>query len=106
MEEPVVRVAAQPLSGARVAFTGKLASMTHPRAREAVRDAGGVPTVEVSRRTSLLVVGMHGWQLDRRQGLVQGPRELLGACCLLGSRSASTRRCRKADRRRRNSAHL
>lgn len=63
MEQPVVRVAAQPLSGARVAFTGKLASMTHPRAREAVRDAGGVPTVEVSRRTSLLVVGMHGWPI-------------------------------------------
>ncbi len=51
------------LSGSRVAFTGKLASMTRPEAREAVLRAGGEPTDHVSRRTSLLVVGMAGWPL-------------------------------------------
>jgi tetratricopeptide (TPR) repeat protein len=51
------------LRGMRVAFVGRLASMARREAREAVRRAGGIPTDSVSRRTHLLVVGMHGWPL-------------------------------------------
>ncbi len=48
---------------ARVAFTGRLASMSRDEAQRVVRDAGGVPVTAVSRRTSMLVVGMDGWPL-------------------------------------------
>ncbi len=51
------------LRGARVAFTGKLATLPRRRAIELVRAAGGEFASEVSRRTSLLVVGMDGWPL-------------------------------------------
>ncbi|MEW5974361.1 MAG: tetratricopeptide repeat protein [Acidobacteriota bacterium] len=52
-----------PLKGARVAFTGKLASLTRQEAFSVVRSAGGQPAPSVSRQTSLLVVGMEGWPL-------------------------------------------
>lgn len=57
------------LQGSRVAFTGRLATMTQARAHELVRDAGGIATSSVSRRTSLLVVGMHGLPLRRDGGV-------------------------------------
>lgn len=48
---------------ARVAFTGRLASLTHAEAREVVRRAGGEVVEAVSRRLSALVIGMLGWPL-------------------------------------------
>ncbi len=51
------------LRGARVAFTGRLASMTRREAQELIRRAGATPTSSISRRTSHLVIGMHGWPL-------------------------------------------
>ena len=48
---------------ARVGFTGRLASMSRREAERVVRDARGVPVSGVSRRTSMLVVGMEGWPL-------------------------------------------
>ena len=51
------------LKNARVTFTGKLASMPRREAHRAVIDAGGEPSNQVSRRTSLLVVGLEGWPL-------------------------------------------
>jgi len=51
------------LKDARVAFTGKLASMTRPQAVQMVLGAGGRATDSISRSTSMLVVGMCGWPL-------------------------------------------
>ena len=51
------------LKHARITFTGKLASLTRKEAYQIVRDAGGEPTLGVSRQTSILVVGMEGWPL-------------------------------------------
>ena len=51
------------LKNARVAFTGKLASMTRQEAVRIVLAAGGKATESVSRSTSTLVVGMCGWPL-------------------------------------------
>ncbi|MCZ6782490.1 MAG: tetratricopeptide repeat protein [Proteobacteria bacterium] len=51
------------LKGARVAFTGRLATMTRRQAHDLVRSAGGVPASSVSSRTAYLVIGMHGWPL-------------------------------------------
>jgi tetratricopeptide (TPR) repeat protein len=51
------------LKNARVAFTGKLASMTRQEAVRIVLAAGGKTTESVSRSTSTLVVGMCGWPL-------------------------------------------
>ncbi len=48
---------------ARVAFTGRLATLSRTTAHELVRRAGGVPIDAVSRRTTVLVVGMRGWPL-------------------------------------------
>lgn len=47
----------------RVAFTGKLASMTRKEAFQIVSASGGEPCASVSRRTSMLVIGMEGWPL-------------------------------------------
>ncbi len=52
------------LRAARVAFTGRLASMTRREAHDLVRSVGGVPTTSVSGQTSYLVIGMHGWPLQ------------------------------------------
>lgn len=48
------------LRGARVAFTGRLQSMTRRDAQRAVARAGGVVAASVSRHTTLLVVGAGG----------------------------------------------
>ena len=53
----------KPLEGSRVAFTGKLASMSRREAARVVEEAGGEPVADVTRRTALLVVGMEGWPL-------------------------------------------
>jgi len=50
---------------ARVTFTGRPVSMTWREAGEVVRAAGGDVTTSVSRRTSMLVVGMDGWPVLR-----------------------------------------
>ena len=51
------------LRHASVSFTGRLASMSREEACRLVREAGGEPSTGVSRKTSLLVVGMGGWPL-------------------------------------------
>src|SRR5215813_11301897 len=51
------------LRQARVTFTGKLASLSRKEACQIVYDGGGEVTPSVSRRTSLVVVGMEGWPL-------------------------------------------
>jgi len=48
---------------ARVSFTGQLASLTRKEARDLVHAAGGQTVSAVSRRTTMLVVGMDGWPL-------------------------------------------
>jgi len=48
---------------ARVAFTGKLASMTRQEAAKRVGDAGGAISSTIGRDTTMLVVGMDGWPL-------------------------------------------
>ena len=53
----------KPLEGLWVAFTGKLASMPRREAARVVEEAGGIPVPDVTRRTSLLIVGMEGWPL-------------------------------------------
>src|ERR1700682_5072415 len=53
----------EPLRRARVAFTGKLASMTRTEAFRIVKEAQGEALPNVTRRTSILVVGMEGWPL-------------------------------------------
>lgn len=63
MIEPGSTLVTTPLKGAKVAFTGKLLSMSRRAAHDAVRRCGGEVTTTVSRRTSLLVVGMGGWPL-------------------------------------------
>jgi len=52
------------LDGRRIAFTGRLATMTRAEAEAVVREQGGVPDQNVSRHTSLLVVGQEGWPLQ------------------------------------------
>lgn len=52
------------LQGERVAFTGTLAAMTHREAFEWVEKTGGKATQNVSRKTTLLVVGEEGWALE------------------------------------------
>jgi tetratricopeptide (TPR) repeat protein len=59
----IERVTSSPFQDAQVTFTGKLASMTRPRAEQLVRAAGGKPVPSVSRSTTMLVVGMLGWPL-------------------------------------------
>jgi tetratricopeptide (TPR) repeat protein len=49
----------------RVAFTGRLASMTRREAAELVANHGGEFVAAVTRRTSLLVVGQEGWPLEK-----------------------------------------
>jgi hypothetical protein len=46
-----------------VAFTGRLACMSRAEAFEVVRRYGGTPSQEVTRQTTLLVVGELGWPL-------------------------------------------
>lgn len=51
------------LRSARVAFAGRLASMTLAEARRVTRAAGAEAASVVTRRTSLLVLGQSGWPL-------------------------------------------
>jgi tetratricopeptide (TPR) repeat protein len=46
-----------------VAFTGRLACMSRAEAFDVVRQRGGTPSPEVTKRTKLLVVGELGWPL-------------------------------------------
>jgi tetratricopeptide (TPR) repeat protein len=46
-----------------VAFTGRLACMTRAEAFGVVRQRGGTPSPEVTKRTKVLVVGELGWPL-------------------------------------------
>jgi tetratricopeptide (TPR) repeat protein len=55
--------AAPGLRLARVAFTGAMSSMTRREARDIARSARATPVDDVSRRTTMLVVGMDGWPL-------------------------------------------
>ncbi len=57
------RVPSNALSRQRVAFTGKLLSLPRSQAVELVRASGGQVATSVSRRTTVLVVGMGGWPL-------------------------------------------
>ncbi|MEX2286135.1 MAG: tetratricopeptide repeat protein [Planctomycetaceae bacterium] len=52
------------LQGERVAFTGTLASMTHREAHKITAQHGGAATSDVSRQTTMLVVGEEGWPLE------------------------------------------
>jgi tetratricopeptide (TPR) repeat protein len=65
LQMSVPSVAPKSMKGERVAFTGRLASMSRQRANEMVRNAGGRLTQSISRETTLLVVGMKGWPLRR-----------------------------------------
>jgi len=53
------------LQGKRVAFTGRLASMTRAEAADLVRAHGGQFTATLNRFTSVLVVGQDGWPLEK-----------------------------------------
>src|SRR5262249_19211631 len=53
------------LQGKRVAFTGRLASMTRAEAADLVRAHGGRFTTTLNRFTSLLVVGQDGWPFEK-----------------------------------------
>jgi tetratricopeptide (TPR) repeat protein len=64
------------LKGKRVAFTGKLASMTRAEAVQLIQAQDGEFVPAVSRRTSLLVVGLEGWPLQKNGRLT---RKLLQA---------------------------
>jgi tetratricopeptide (TPR) repeat protein len=64
------------LSGKRVAFTGRLASMTRAEAVQLIQVQGGEFVPAVSRRTSWLVVGLEGWPLQKNGRLT---RKLLQA---------------------------
>jgi tetratricopeptide (TPR) repeat protein len=46
-----------------VAFTGRMACMSRTEAFDVVRQHGGTPSVEVTKRTKVLVVGELGWPL-------------------------------------------
>lgn len=52
------------LKGERVAFTGTLASMTHRQAHELVEEYGGTATQNISKQTTMLVLGEEGWPLE------------------------------------------
>jgi tetratricopeptide (TPR) repeat protein len=53
------------LRGKRVAFTGRLASMTRKEAADLVASYGGTFVPTVSHRTNILVVGQEGWPLRK-----------------------------------------
>ena len=46
-----------------IAFTGRMACMSRTEAFDVVRQHGGMPSVEVTKRTRVLVVGELGWPL-------------------------------------------
>lgn len=52
------------LAGQHVVFTGKMASMTRSEARRLVTDRGGRWGRQVTRQTTLLVIGQERWPLE------------------------------------------
>jgi tetratricopeptide (TPR) repeat protein len=46
-----------------VAFTGRLTSMSRAEAFDVIRQLGGTPSPEVTKRTKILIVGELGWPL-------------------------------------------
>ena len=46
-----------------VAFTGRLTSMSRAEAFDVIRQRGGTPSPEVTKRTKILIVGELGWPL-------------------------------------------
>jgi len=46
-----------------VAFTGRLACMSRAEAFEVIRSHGGTPSLSITKRTKLLIVGELGWPL-------------------------------------------
>src|SRR6478672_8001496 len=46
-----------------VAFTGRLACMSRAEAFDVVRQHGGTPSPEVTKRTKVLIIGELGWPL-------------------------------------------
>ena len=69
-----------------VAFTGRLACMSRAEAFDVVRQHGGAPSPEVTKRTQVLIVGELGWPLldDGR------PSNKLSPCCPAISSVSST----------------
>ncbi|TWT44690.1 DNA polymerase III subunit epsilon [Phycisphaerae bacterium RAS1] len=63
------------LHSLRVAFTGRLAALSRAEAERLVRAAGGEPVLHVSRRVSVLVVGMGGWPLAPDGGVSEKLRQ-------------------------------
>ncbi len=61
---PTPLTSSLPLQGERVSFTGTLGAMTHAQAAELVSEQGGEATDNVSRQTTMLVVGEEGWPLE------------------------------------------
>jgi tetratricopeptide (TPR) repeat protein len=53
------------LEGARIAITGKLASLPRPQVVELIRSRGGVVVSDVDHLTTILVVGQDGWPLQK-----------------------------------------
>ena len=71
-----------------VAFTGRLACMSRAEAFDVVRQHGGAPSPEVTKRTQVLIVGELGWPLldDGR------PSNKLSRATILGIPTVSERR--------------
>jgi tetratricopeptide (TPR) repeat protein len=63
------------LQGKRVAFTGRLASMTRAEAADLIRAHGGRFTATVNRFTSVLVVGQDGLPFEKDGGLSSNLRK-------------------------------
>lgn len=57
------------LRGLHVALAGRLASLSRPQAQKLIADRGGSYCASVTRRTSVVVVGLGGWPL-RRDGRI------------------------------------
>ncbi len=65
-----VRARGGPLEGAQVVFTGTLARWTRSQAEALVRAAGGVPTDDVTKKTTYLVAGASpGSKIERARRL-------------------------------------
>jgi hypothetical protein len=57
--------AGQSLQGQRIAFTGRLASLTRADAAALVQAHGGQCAPSINRRTTMIVVGQDGWPLRK-----------------------------------------
>src|SRR6202043_136468 len=63
-----------------VAFAGRLACMSRAEAFDVIRSHGGTPSLSVTKRTKLLIVGELGWPLldDGRPSNKLSPAQNLG----------------------------